>query len=78
MSIRFAIKNAESKAQREGDSILRFSGVSEPFFRVSERTCAKIGEDKERNPKLLFVTGLDEKKVRFYKWFNEAEKKEVE
>lgn len=77
MSIRFAIKNAESTAQKEGDTILRFSGVSEPFFRVSERTCTKIGEDKDRNPKLLFVTGLDEKKVPYYKWYNEAEKKEV-
>lgn len=77
MSIRFAIRCTEAPASKEGNDIVRFSGTSEPFYRVSERTATKVGEDKERNPILRFVTGLDETKVPYYKWFTEAEKEEI-
>lgn len=77
MNIRFAIKNTETKAEREGDTILRFSGVSEPFKRVSERFSSKIGKDAMGNPKVVYTTGLDEKKVKFFKWYNEEEQKVI-
>lgn len=77
MSIRFSIKNTASKAEKEGDTILRYSGVSEPFRRVSEREGRSIGVDGNNNAKLVFTTGLTTEKVPFYKWYNEAEQKEV-
>lgn len=75
MSIKFSIKNTLAKAEKEGDTIVRYSGVSEPFNRHSERACKKVGVDGGGNPKLVFNTGLDEKQVQFYNWFNEEEKK---
>jgi len=77
MNIRFAIKNTASNAEKEGDQIVRYSGVSEPFNRVSMRTCEPVGETADGRKILSFVTGLDEKKVQFYKWYNEEERKEV-
>jgi hypothetical protein len=77
MSLRFAIKSTASKAEKEGDLIIRFSGTSEPFSRVSERECKKVGVDGVGNPILSFLTGLDEKQVQFYNWYNEAEQAEV-
>lgn len=77
MNIRFAIKNTEGKALKEGDVFLRFSGVSEPFKRISERYSYKMGVDGAGNPKLMFVTGLEESLVKFYKWYTEDEQKEV-
>jgi len=74
MSIRFSIKNSQGKAEREGDQIVRFSGVSEPFNRHSERYCKKVGVDGKGNPRLVFVTGLDETKVKLYPWYNDEEK----
>lgn len=75
MSIRFSIKNTMDKAQKEGDLFVRFSGVSEPFTRVSERASSKVGLDGNRMPILKFVTGLDSKKTKFYKWYSEPEQK---
>lgn len=76
MSIRFAIKSTAPKAEKEGDMIIRFSGTSEPFNRVSERDVKKVGQNGN-NAKLIFNTGLDEKKVQFYGWYNDDEKKAV-
>lgn len=75
MSIKFSIKNTFAKAKKEGDTYLRFSGIAEPFNRHSERAVKKVGVDGGGNPKLMFITGLDEKAVQFYNWFNEDEKK---
>lgn len=77
MSIRFAIKNTASVADKEGDVFLRYSGVSEPFKRVSERAASKVGVDGAGKPRLLFTTGLDEKQVQFFKWYNDEEKKAI-
>lgn len=75
MSIKFAIKNTASKAEKEGDSFLRFTGTGEPFTRNSERAVKKVGVDGAGNPRFIFTTGLDEKQVQFYSWYNEEEKK---
>lgn len=75
MSIRFAIKNTASKAEKEGDTFLRFSGTGEPFRRHCERAVRRIGVDGGGNPKLAFTTGLDDKQVQFYAWYNSDEKK---
>lgn len=77
MSIRFAIKNTSGKADKEGDTILRYSGVSEPFRRVSERSANKVGVDGAGQPVLLFTTGLDENQVQFFKWYNKEEMDQV-
>ena len=77
MNIRFEIKNTASKAETEGDTIVRFSGVSEPFHRVSERASTLIGVDGGGNAKLTFTTGLDEKRVQFYDWYTPEEKEVV-
>lgn len=77
MSIKFKIQNTESKAEKEGDSFVRFSGVAEPFHRVSTRAASKVGIDAAGNPRLVFNTGLDENKVKFFKWYTEKEKEEI-
>lgn len=77
MSIRFVIKNSAEKAEKEGDVFLRFSGVSEPFIRVCERKSTQVGINEAKEPKLLFLTGLEESMVKFYIWYNEEEQKEV-
>lgn len=79
MSLRFTIKDAIGKAEKEGDSVIRFSGVSsEPVFKVSERETRRIGIDAKGEPKLVFTTGLEEDKVQFFKWYSEEdEKKEI-
>lgn len=77
MSIRFVIKNTQSPAEKEGDVFLRYSGHSEPFKRLSGREARNVGFDSKGEPKLVFVTGLDEKKVQFFKWYNEDEQKAV-
>lgn len=75
MSLRFMIKNTATKAVKEGDSIVRYSGTSEPFYRVSDRAAYTIGVDGGGNPKTLFVTGLDESQVKFYSWCSPDEQK---
>lgn len=77
MSIRFAIRNTAGEATKEGDTVLRFTGVSEPFNRSSSRSAKKVGEFTNGDPKLVFNTGLDETKVSMYNWYNEEEKKQV-
>lgn len=77
MSIRFAIKNTASKAEKEGDVFIRFSGTAEPFMRVSERTAIEIGRDEKDNAVLSYVTGLDEGQVDFFGWYSDAEKDAV-
>lgn len=82
LSTRFAIRTLEGPAEKEGNDILRFSGTSEPYYRVSERTANKVGVNSNGNPKMNWVTGLDPKKVQFYKWFSPDEqeivKKQIE
>lgn len=77
MSIRFAIKSASAKSEKEGDTFIRFTGDAEPYRRVEDRKCDKVGVDGAGNAKLVFTTGLDEKTVQFYNWFSEEEKKAV-
>lgn len=77
MSIRFMIKNTASKAEKEGDTIVRYTGTSEPFYRVSQRAATKVGVDGGGNPKIVFNTGLDEKQAQFYSWYSEPERKLV-
>ena len=77
MSIRFVIKNTPAKAQMEGDQIVRFSGISEPFNRHSERFCRKVGVDGKGNPRFVFNTGLDKTKVDLYPWYSDEEKEVV-
>lgn len=76
MSIKFSIKHATSKALKEGDTFVRYSGYQEPFFKVSYRTSTRIGGTDE-NPIISYTTGLDESKVEFLPWYNAEEKKEV-
>lgn len=77
MPIRFAIKNTASKAEKEGDIILRYSGTSEPFKRVSERSATKVGTDDKGNDKLVFTTGLNTEQINFYKWYTDDEKEQI-
>ena len=75
--MRFLIKNTASKDEKEGDVIIRYTGSSEPFHRVSEREGQKVGIDGAGKPKLVFNTGLDVGKVEIFPWYNEEEKKMV-
>lgn len=76
MSIRFAIKNTQSKAEKEGEDIVRYTGVSEPFRRTSQRDVKVLDVDKDNNPiKWKFTTGLDEDQVQFYKWYDDNNQK---
>lgn len=78
MNIRFAIKNTADKAHKDSDgTILRYSGTGEPFRRISERYCSKVGQLPNGDDRLIFTTGLDEVQVNYYNWYNEEEKKEV-
>lgn len=77
MSIKFAIKNTASKAEKEGDTFVRYSGTSEPFNRVSAREGHAVGLDGKGDPKIAYITGLDEKKVQFFKWYSPDEQKSV-
>lgn len=77
MSIRFAIKSTSGNPEKEGDVFVRYTGDSEPFKRVSERTGTKVGTDAQGNPVIAYVTGLDENQVKFYNWYDEEEKKVV-
>lgn len=76
MSVKFTIKNTPPPAEKEGDQVVRFSGVSEPFNRHSERFCRKIGVDGKGNARLVFSTGLALDKVEYYPWYS-AEEKEI-
>jgi hypothetical protein len=77
MSIRFVIKNTEGSPIKEGNTIVRYTGVSEKFIRHSDRYCKKIGVDGGGNPRLVFTTGLDDKAVKFYSWYSEEERSNV-
>lgn len=78
MSVKFAIRNTASKALKEGDSFIRYSGTGEPFSRHCERTAVAVETDSKGDPvKWAFTTGLDEEQVQFYKWFSDAEKEIV-
>ena len=76
--MRFLIKNTASKAEKEGDAFIRYSGTAEPFHRVSEREGQAVGTDSNGNVQLVFTTGLETNKIEFFKWYNEEEQKEVE
>jgi hypothetical protein len=77
MAIKFSIKNTSAKAEKEGDLIVRYSGLAEPFRRSSERQCQEVGVDGAGKAKVVFVTGLDEEKVEMYRWFTKEEKEAV-
>ncbi len=75
MSIKFVIRNTSDKAKKEGDLVVRYSGTGEPFDRSCERACTVTETDTIGNPtKWAFVTGLEEARVKFYKWFTDEEK----
>jgi hypothetical protein len=76
MNFKFSIKNTAFKAEKEGDTFIRFSGVSEPFIRSCDRTSTRIGGTDD-DPKIAFNTGLDDTQVKFFKWYNESEQKEI-
>lgn len=76
--MKFVIKNTQSKAEKEGDVLVRYSGVSEPFSRHSERDVRVLDVDEKQNPiKWKFTTGLDEKQVPYYKWYSDEDKAEL-
>lgn len=77
MNIRFSIKSTSPNATKEGDTFVRYSGLAEPFNKVDERACEKVGEFPDGSPKLVFNTGLEPDKVDFYSWLSEDEKKVV-
>jgi len=78
MAIKFTIRNTAGKAVKEGDTIVRYSGTGEPFSRISERPAAVLERDaKGIATKWTFLTGLDEEKVEYYKWFTDDEKQVV-
>ena len=78
MSIRFAIRNTADKARKEGEVFVRFSGTGEVFDRSAERSADVVETDSLGNPtKWSFVTGLEDDKVEFYKWFTDEEKKVI-
>lgn len=79
MSLRFAIKNTQQKAEVGSDgTIERYSGVSERFKRSSERAArtTKVN-DKQEPIAWKFNTGLDESQAQFFDWYNDKEKEAV-
>lgn len=79
MSLKFVIRNTSDDAEKDHDgTIVRYSGVSEAFKRLSDRACTITKVDVNREPiEFSFVTGLDEKKVDYYYWYTDEEKKVV-
>lgn len=77
MSIRFAIKNTQQKAEVGPDGVIeRYSGVSEPFKRSCERGSRVTKVNEKQEPiAWKFTTGLDEEQVEFFDWYNDEEKK---
>lgn len=71
MNVKFQIKPTMAKAEMEGKEIVNFTGESQAYMRKATRVSEKIGD------KIVFKTGLEPLKVRFYWWFNEAEKEEI-
>lgn len=79
MSLRFAIKNTQAKAEVGSDgTIERYSGVSERFKRGSERTSrtTKVN-DKQEPVAWKFNTGMDPEQVEFFDWYDEKQKEAV-
>lgn len=79
MSLRFAIKNTQQKAEVGNDgTIERYSGVSERFKRSSERAARTTKVNEKQEPiAWKFNTGLDEGQVQFFDWYNDKEKEAV-
>lgn len=79
MSLRFAIRNTQSKAEVEGSgTIVRYSGASEPFRRSSERSNRTIKVNEKREPiEWKFTTGLNPEQVKFYDWYSDKEKEVI-
>lgn len=78
MSLKFAIRNTATKATKEGDSFIRFSGTGEPFSRHDERAAKVVETDGKGEPlKWSFVTGLNEDQVEFYSWYSPEEQEVV-
>lgn len=77
MAFKFSIRNTAPKAEKEGDTIVRYSGTSEPFRRISERSSTPLGYETDGSTKVMFTTGLDDSKVEFFKWYSKEEKEIV-
>lgn len=77
MNFKFAIKSVAGDAQREGDEVVRFSGISEPMHQGCEREVRKTGEigsGRDLQTFVRFNTGLEPDMIEFYDWYSEAEK----
>ena len=77
MKLKFQIKPTSSKAEMEGNEVIRFSGESEAYKRTATRVSEPVGLTPKGEPVVKFVTGIDPDKVQFYYWYNEEEKAEI-
>ena len=77
MNVKFQIKSTAQKAEMEGREILNFSGEAQPYRRKATRVSEDIGLRADGTRKMKFKTGLDLDRVKYYWWFNDAEKEEV-
>jgi hypothetical protein len=80
MNLKFAIKPRVGDSEKEGDEIVRFTGSSEIYRQSCERRAIKVGETGSginKEPHVLFVTGLEEESVDHYDWLSDEEKTEV-
>lgn len=77
MNVRFQIKPTMAKAEMEGKEVLNFSGESQPYRRKATRISEEIGLRSNGTRIIKFKTGLDLNRVKYYWWFNDAEKEEI-
>ena len=77
MNVRFQIKPTMAKAEMEGKEVINFSGESQPYRRKATRISEEIGLRPDGTKRLIYKTGLDPERVKYYWWFNEAEKEEI-
>lgn len=77
MSFRFSIRETPPKAQKEGEEIIKGSGISEPYRHSTERQTNKVGIDGAGNAIVRYVTGLDTDKVDLYRWLTTDEEREL-
>jgi hypothetical protein len=75
--MKFMIKPLAGQPVREGDTIVRYTGNSEPFLRGDVMYSERIGGTDE-NPIIKFATGLDADQIKFCNWFSEEQKVELE
>lgn len=74
MSVKFQIKSVLGAPVKEGDQIVRYTGSAEPYTHATGRECLELGMNEKGDAILTYNTGLDEKKVDLYWWYNDTEK----